>query len=145
VEKMKNLLRGSLLLIGISVPGLFGERPARDLKEQLHAQHFSGLLEGNVSFTTLGTIHCGGKNLGVIFYEWYESSPKGAAIHASYRVILMDSAKYIGSYVVADKPQIHSDKLLFPYDAYGNSISCGTNGVLPQKVLLNGEIIPLAK
>jgi len=111
----------------------------------LAAQHFSGLIEGDVKFIPLGTIHCGTKRLHVIFYEWHESNSPGKAIHASYRVILMDRATYFGFYVVEDEPRIQGDELLFPYAAYGNSISCGSKGVLPQKTLLNGEVVPLSK
>jgi hypothetical protein len=57
----------------------------------------------------------------------------------------MDGMTYIGSYAVEDKPSIQGGVMRFPYNADGNSISCGTDGVVPQKVLLDGEIILLEK
>jgi hypothetical protein len=124
------------------VPG-YASSP--NLKQQLSAQHFSGILEGDVRFTSLGKITCGAKSLHAIYYEWYESSPPGKAIHSSHRVILMDRTTYIGSYAVEDKPSIQGDVIRFPYNANGNSISCGADGVVPQKALLDGEIILLEK
>jgi hypothetical protein len=133
------------LLIGIFVPALTGQTSRQSLKQELVAQHFSGLLKGDVHLTTLGTLRCGNKHLRVIFYEWYETNPPGEAIHASLRVILMDNTTYLGFYAVEDRPKIQDDILRFPYSAYGNTISCGKKGVLPKNAWLDGEIIPLSK
>lgn len=142
---MTRSLRKGLFLIGIFSVTLFAQTPSANLKQELAAQHFSGLLKGDVHFTTLGTLPCGNKRLRVIFYEWYESNHPGEAIHASLRVILMDRTTYIGSYVVEDKPTIQRNELHFPYQAYGNSIRCSKDSEPPQKAWLNGEIIPLSK
>lgn len=142
---MAKLMLAGLLLIG--TVGLNSPREAcpSNLRHRLATQHFSGMLKGDIRFTSLGTLRCGANNLRMFFYEWYESSPPGLAIHASYRVIVMDGGIYVGSYVVEDRPKNEGDRLLFPYDSHGKSIGCGTSGVLPKKVLLNGEVIPLAK
>ena len=142
---MTKFLRMSLLLIGIVGSAKCGMASSPNLKQELAAQHFSGLLKGDVHLTTLGTLPCGHKHLRVIFYEWYESNPPGLAVHASYRVILMDGTMYLGSYAVEAKPKIRGDVLRFPDSAYGHTIRCGKDGVPPQNAWLDGEIIPLAK
>jgi hypothetical protein len=134
----------SILLIGaLCLPKAYGESSAK-LKKELASQRFSGVLEGKVRFTILGQLRCGANSLQAIFYEWEESSPAGAAVHSSYRVILMQGLIYLGSYAVADKPSIQGDELKFPYSENGNSIKC-TDGVPPMEVLLDGEDISLAK
>ena len=115
------------------------------LKKELASQHFSGVLEGDVRFKTLGALSCGTNSLRVVFYEWHESSSPGKAVHSSYRVILMHGATYIGSYVVEDKPSIQGDELRFLYGANGNSVRCGIDGAPPKRVLLDGAIVSLAK
>lgn len=135
----------SLLLIGmLCSPSAECESTAK-LKNILAGQSFSGVLEGNVIFTTMGQFTCGSNSLQVVFYEWEESMPPGKAVHSSYRVILMHGATYLGSYVVEDKPSIQGNELMFPYTENGNSIMCGTEGRLPKKVLLDGEIVSLVK
>jgi hypothetical protein len=116
-----------------------------NLKQELATQHFSGVLDGDVKLASLGTLPCGANPLHVFFYEWYESSPPGKAVHSSHRVILMDGATYVGSYVVADKPSIQGAEIRFPYGAAGRSIRCEKDGTAPKKVLLNGEIVSLEK
>lgn len=142
---MTKFLRMSLLLIGIFALALTGEASYQSLKQELAAQHFSGLLKGDVHLTTLGTLHCGNKHLRVIFYEWYETNPPGFARHASLRVILMDGRTYLGFYAVEDKPKIQGNVLQFPHSEYGDTIRCGKNGVPPKNAWLDGEIIPLSK
>ncbi len=115
------------------------------LKKELSSQHFSGVLDGDVRFTTLGALRCGTNSLQVVFYEWHESSPPGKAVHSSERVILIHGAAYVGSYVVHDKPSIQGDELRFLYGARGDSIRCGMDGAPPKKVLLDGGIVSLAK
>lgn len=141
---MRFLLTNILLIAMVCSPKADGESSAR-LKKELASQHFSGVLEGNVRFTTLGRLSCGSNSLQVVFYEWEESSPPGAAVHSSYRVILMHGPTYLGSYVVADKPSIQGDELRFPYSENGNSIKCGIDGAPPKEVLLDGENLSLSK
>jgi hypothetical protein len=141
---MRFLLSSILLIAVLCSPKANGE-PSAKLKKELASQHFSRVLEGNVKFTNLGQLSCGSDSLQVVFYAWEESSPPGAAVHSSYRVILMHGATYLGSYVVADKPSIQGDEIRFPYTENGNSIKCGTDGALPKEVLLDGENISLAK
>ena len=138
-------LRMGVVLIGTFCLAAQCGAASPNLKQQLASQQFSGTLDGNVKFTSLGAVHCGAENLHVIFYEWNESPPPGEAVHASYRIIVMDGERYLGSYVVQDKPKLQDGVLRFPYSADGDSIGCGREGVLPGKVLLDGEIVPLAK
>jgi len=141
---MKFVLVG-VFLIGMPILAMSSHTSSFDLRKELAAQQFSGVLNHDVKFTTLGELHCGANPLQVVFYEWYESSPPGKAIHSSYRVILMRGTTYIGSYVVEDKPRIQGDKILFPYASDGNSVRCTADGVPPQRVLLDGEFVPLEK
>ena len=143
-ETMRYLLTNILLIGMLCLPNANGESTVK-LKKELASQHFTGVLEGNVRFTTLGQLSCGSSSLQVFFYEWEESTPPGEAVHSSYRVILMHGATYLGSYVVADKPSLQGDELRFPYTENGNSIRCGIEGAPPKKVLLDGENISLAK
>jgi hypothetical protein len=121
-----------------------GGESFRALKKELARQHFSGVLNGNVRFTPLGRLACGGDTVEVFVYRWEGASSPGAAVHSSQRVILMHGATYLGPYAVADKPTIQRDELRFPYKEYGNSIKCGKEGP-PKDVLLDGENVTLAK
>lgn len=109
--------KSGMALIGLAVGTvslcltLFGQASSPHLKTELAAQHFSGVLEGDVHFTYLGILPCGNKHLRVIYYSWYETNPPGEAIHASYRVILMDKRTYLGSYAVEYPPEIHGNVL----------------------------------
>lgn len=141
---MRLFLTSILVTAMLCLPKANGESSAK-LKKELADQHFSGVLDGKVKFTTLGQLSCGGSSLQVIFYEWEESSSPGAAVHSSYRVILMHGPTYLGSYAVADKPNIQGDELRFPYTENGNSIKCGIDGAPPKEVLLDGENVSLAK
>jgi len=134
-----------VFLIGMLCSPIPSCASSAKLKKELAAQSFTGVLEGDVRFTALGALHCGTNSLQVVFYEWHESSPPGKAVHSSYRVILMHGTTYLGSYAVEDRPTIKGDELRFPYDADGNSMKCGADGVPPKKILLNGEIVSLAK
>jgi hypothetical protein len=149
MKKMENrtmkFFLTSLLLIGMPILSMSSHASSADIKKELAAQKFSGVLNGDVKFTTLGELHCGANPLQVVFYEWYESSPPGKAVHSSYRVVLMHGTTYVGSYVVEDKPSIQGDEIQFPYTSDGNSIKCTSDGAPPKKVLLDGEVIPLAK
>lgn len=141
---MKRFLT-SVLVFGFCYLPTPGSASSPKLKKQLAAQNFSGVLEGDVRFIPLGTVNCGTKPFHVIFYEWYEPSPAGKAVHASYRIILMDGDIYVGSYVVEDKPTIQGNLIRFPYSDNGNSIGCEANSAAPQKVLLGGEFVLLEK
>jgi hypothetical protein len=138
-------LKTGAILVGFFGLALFAEPPSSNLNQELAAQHFSGELKGDVHLTTLGTLPCGNRYLRVIYYEWYQTNPPGFAVHASYRVILMHGAKYVGSYTVEAKPRIQGDVLRFPHSAYGDTITCGKKGVLPKNAWLDGELNPLFK
>jgi hypothetical protein len=118
-----------------------------NLKLTLSSQGFSGELQGRVSFNRLGVLKCGTKSLEVVFYGWEETKPPGKAIHASYRVLFLESGEhYLGSYVVGDRPTLRNSRALvfdYPRDL-GNIIGCNENG-LPSRVQLNGELEELAK
>lgn len=121
------------------------QRETPSIGSLLAKQRFSGLLKGDVHFANLGTLNCGSQVISILFYEWYESPPHGAAIHASQRVVLMRGQTYLGAYVVDDRPTISDNKIRFPYPAQdGNVITCETGGI-PAKVFLNRDIVPLAK
>ena len=117
------------------------------LKQSLSRQRFSGELAGNVHVTRLGSLVCSGKNLQVLYYEWEESHPPGAAIHAQYRILFMDAGShYLGSYVVEDRPtKVGPTSIRFGYpERLENSIGCNKQG-LPSRVLLNGELQVFSK
>ena len=120
---------------------------ASSLKHLLAQQGFTGLLEGKVAFSRLGRLDCGTGKLEVFYYSWEESHPPGLAIHASYRVVLLeDGSKYVGSYQVQDRPARSTrTAILFNYpEGDGNTISCDGDS-LPQSVVLNGEFEILEK
>jgi hypothetical protein len=116
------------------------------LKGLLQEQGFTGQLTGEITFTHLGGIGCSGKHLQVYYYEWEESNPPGRAIHQSKRIIFVDKKRYLGSYIVEDRPtKIGSDSLRFDYtENLGNEFKCDRDG-LPNSVLLNGEPQVFAK
>lgn len=111
------------------------------LKRLLVQQGFTGELQGKVAFSRLGILDCGSRKLEVFYYSWEESHPPGLAIHASYRVILLEHGnKYVGSYHVADPPaRMTQTAILFNYSKKdGNTIACEDED-LPQSVMLDGE------
>jgi hypothetical protein len=110
------------------------------LVQLLSKQGFSGPLKGEMRFSEMGNLLCGGNSYRVIYHEWYESNPPGKAIHGSHRLVLLkDGTRYVGSYVVEERPiEMTPATVRFDYPAnLGNTISC-KDGRLPTNVLLNG-------
>lgn len=120
---------------------------ADQIRRILSSQGFTGKLAGKISFTKLGDIVVGSIRYQVFYYTWEESNPPGAAIHASYRIILLqDPDKYIGSYSVEGSPKrlgLSSIQIDYP-ESLGNTIIFDKSGP-PSQVLLNGELHVLAK
>lgn len=112
-----------------------------NLKKTLASQGFSGQLTGKVHFTLLGDLACNTQKFRAFYYEWEESNPPGKAIHAQYRVLLIDMrGNYTGSYVVEDRPvRVTPNALVFPYEErLGNKIQCDADG-WPESVILNDQ------
>lgn len=123
------------------------DRYSGQIREYLSSQGFTGELTGKVEIKKLGDITVGRKQYQIFYYAWEESNSSGAAIHASYRIILMkDSNQYIGSYSVEGRPKkLGLSSIQFDYpETVGNKIIFDKNGP-PAKVLLNGELKILAK
>jgi hypothetical protein len=137
----------AILLMACLLPGQQKRPATTDLKRLLTEQGFSGSLTSEARFTEIGDLACNTRKLRLIYYEWEESNPPGNAIHAQYRILFIgDKSKYIGSYIVEDRPTtILSDALVFGYEGkLGNKIQCNAQG-LPKTVLLNGESSNLFK
>jgi|ERR1017187_6126952 hypothetical protein len=135
---MKKLIA---LLLFFQITGFTQSTDQGALKRLLAKGGFSGELNGKVRLTQLGTIQCGQTGYAVIYYEWEESNPPGAAIHATQRVLFLGGDRhYVGSYSVDDRPlKIAPASILFDYlQALGNVIKCSRTQ-LPKTVLLNGE------
>jgi len=135
------------ILFGLTLPAQQPEMVPLHWKRLLAQQGFSGALEGKVNLVRVGTLPCGAQRLRIFFYSWEESDRPGEAIHANYRVVFLENEnKYVGSYVVADRPsKVTGNELRFDYPAkFGNAISCD-HQALPSKVLLDGEIKELGK
>jgi hypothetical protein len=123
------------------------DKYAGQIRKYLSSQGFTGELNGKVEITKLGNIAVGSTRYKIFYYAWEESNPSGAAVHASYRVILIrGSNRYIGSYSVEGRPKkLGLSSIQFDYpEAVGNKIIFDKNGP-PAKVLLNGELQVLAK
>jgi hypothetical protein len=116
------------------------------LKSLLREQGFTGELTGKISFIRLGKIGCGAQDLHTFYYSWLESNSPGLAIHQSQRIIFVEKGRYLGSYIVEDRPSnISTDALRFNYpEKLGNEIKCDQEG-LPKSLVLNGEPEILAK
>jgi hypothetical protein len=134
---MKKLI---VLLLFLRIAAFTQSTDRGALKRLLAKQGFSGELNGKVRMTQLGTMECGHAEYAVIYYEWEESNPPGAAIHATQRVLFLEGDGYVGSYSVDDRPsKITPASILFDYpQALGNVIACNRTQ-LPKAVLLNGE------
>jgi hypothetical protein len=139
-------MRVLLVAISLSVASNAQRLDTKSLRDILSKQGFSGTLEGKISFSFLGNMKCSSAAPQVYYYTWEETNPPGRAIHASYRVIFIEDRKYLGQYVVADRPTlIKRYSLRFPYAKDdGNSIQCDQDG-LPESVQLNGDYIALER
>src|ERR1039458_1811378 len=76
---MKKLIA---LLLFFQITGFTQSTDQGALKRLLAKGGFSGELNGKVRLTQLGTIQCGQTGYAVIYYEWEESNPPGAAIRS---------------------------------------------------------------
>jgi hypothetical protein len=95
-----------------------------------------------VALKRLGVFACGTRKLEISYYSWEESNPPGRAIHASYRVVLLeDGSKYVGSYSIQDPPaKIARTAILFNYPKDdGNAITCDGDN-LPESAVLNDPL-----
>ena len=111
----------------------------KSLRDILSKQGFSGELHGKVAFSRLGTIRCNADELQVFYYTWEESHPPGRAIHFSHRLIFVEKKKYIGQYVISDRPVlVKPDLLRFPVSKQdGNALRCDQDG-LPKSLYFDG-------
>ena len=136
-----------VLLFSVTVLAQNPHTSTGSLKRLLAQQGFTGALEGKITIKRLGIFHCGSRQLEVFYHTWEESNPPGRAIHAAYRVVLLENgSRYVGSYKVQDPPAKIARAAIFfdyPKDA-GNVIACDDNS-LPESVVLNGEGADLFK
>jgi hypothetical protein len=138
------LMRSMILFSSVAVPGQSKQLPLRTL---LKRQGFTGTFQPDVEFTPLGRLQCQSKTLRVIYYVWTDAHPiSRLAIHAQQRLILIDGNRYVGSYVLDDRPiAVRDNKILFgPMKYSGDEISCGVDG-LPKTVVVNGHLLELDK
>jgi hypothetical protein len=107
----------TLLLLGWASHASAQAGGRENLKHLLAKQGFSGLLTGDIRLSELGNLACNGKTYRVVYYEWYESHPRGEAIHASFRLLLLDGGtRYVGSYIVEDRPtKVTPISIVFDY------------------------------
>lgn len=139
-------IRVSLMAMLLAITSSAQKLDTKSLTDILSKQGFTGLLQGKITFKFLGNMQCGSAALGVYYYTWEETNPPGRAIHFSQRLIFIEKSKYLGQYVIADRPTlVKRDSLRFPYSKEdGNTIQCDQEGS-PESVHLGGGDIPLER
>jgi len=149
---MKKSLVPSMLMISllyaVGTMAGYGEIWSARIKRMLAEQGFTGTVDSKcVHLSRIGTMKCGPELMDVVFYEWDETAAEspGLARHASYRVLFLHDSKFLGAYVVEDKPLLHNNVLIFPYPPHmGNQLKCAADGP-PAQAWLDGYNIPFSK
>ena len=147
---MKRIGKVAVLLslwLVLTTPDSFSQTDRKhQLIRTLADQGFSGSLAGKISLSELGHLNCGVNAYRTVFYEWEEINPPGKAIHSAQRLIFLAGTRYVGSYVIEDRPvQITSASILFGYkENLGHAIVCDDIGP-GKEVLLDGELHSFSK
>jgi hypothetical protein len=139
MSQRRSLVRVLLAMVLLSVTSTAQRLDTKSLRDILSKQGFSGELHGKVTFSRLGTLKCNAEGLQVFYYTWEETNPPGRAIHFSQRLIFIEKQKYLGHYVISDRPiLVKPDLLRFPFsEEDGSVLRCDQDG-LPKTIYLDG-------
>jgi hypothetical protein len=148
MSRNTHLMPALLVIVLLSSVASSQKLDTHSLMDILSKQGFTGQLHGNVKvkFARLGVIKCNAKMLQVYYYTGEETNPPGRAIHFSQRLIFIQNRRYIGQYVIADRPNLFKQQSLrFPYSKNGgDTLQCDQAG-LPESVHLDGQVILLER
>ena len=146
MSRRTHLVRSLLVVMLLPITSGAQRLNARSLKDILASQGFSGVLHGKIAFAFLGNMKCNPAEIQVYDYTWEETNPPGRAVHFSQRLIFIHDQKYLGQYVIEDRPTLTRSGLLrFPYSKeLGNTIQCKRGG-LPESVYVDGYNLALQR
>jgi hypothetical protein len=116
------------------------------LWDLLSKQGFTSPLDAGTSIQKLGRIYAGGHAYEIYYYNHINTHPSGDPHGTQELVILIDKHRYIGSYLIDDKPiGISGRAVIFSAPAStGNRIPFTKRGP-PSRVTIDGSPLELSK
>lgn len=127
-----------ILLFVLLSQSIFAADPptisVRHLKSILRKQGFSGALDKDASFRSLGVFNCGPHKYRIFYFDWAETRADGRPGHGQQRIVIIGAGeKYLGSYWINDPPmKVMRDLILISGDVANDKdeIRCA-GGELP--------------